>query len=105
MGVAAEGQYKGVKVSASYESSKASANGNSKTQGEKDTTQGADKDSSMEIEQKWKGGASGTSPELWRKSLDSSLSSNWKTISRKLEMCEGIWIFVEDEDLKQRLCE
>ncbi|CAE8618693.1 unnamed protein product, partial [Polarella glacialis] len=106
MGVTASGQAKGITVSGSYAKSSANADEKSKTQGERDTTQAADKDSSMEVEQKWKGGASGTSPELWRKSLDSSLSSNWKTIDRKLEMCEGIWSFVEDdEDLKRRLCE
>ncbi|CAE8598747.1 unnamed protein product, partial [Polarella glacialis] len=103
-GVAVSGQVKGVVVSASNEDMAASAGDNTKTKGTKDISQAANKNWTIEITQTWKGGASGTSPADWRKSLDSSLSSNWKTIDRKLEMCQGIWTFVQNKELKWLLC-
>ncbi|CAE8674707.1 unnamed protein product, partial [Polarella glacialis] len=103
-GFAVSGQVKGVVASASNEDMAASAGDNTKTKGTKDISQAANKNWTIEITQTWKGGASGTSPADWRKSLDSSLSSNWKTIDRKLEMCEGIWTFVQNKELKWLLC-
>lgn len=62
------------------------------------------KNATMQIEQTWKGGAPGVSPADWRRSLDYSMSSNWKVIQRDLTRCIGIWSFVDDPDLGEALC-
>ncbi|CAE8632281.1 unnamed protein product [Polarella glacialis] len=74
------------------------------TDGERTALQNAAKTATINVEQSWKGGASGTTPELWRKSLDYSLSSNWKTIDRSVEKCIGVWSFVEDNYTADALC-
>ncbi|CAE8654981.1 unnamed protein product [Polarella glacialis] len=70
------------------------------TDGERTALQNAAKTATINVEQSWKGGASGTTPELWRKSL----SSNWKTIDRSVEKCIGVWSFVEDNYTADALC-
>jgi len=72
--------------------------------GNKDVQQQAMKNATMQIEQTWKGGAPGVSPSDWRRSLDFSMSSNWKVIQRDLTRCIGVWSFVDDPDLADALC-
>jgi len=62
-------------------------------------------DSNIDLMQEWKGGISGLQGETWRGSLDVAVNSNWKIIDRFLGSCRGIWRWVEDDELKSRICE
>ncbi|CAE7411850.1 unnamed protein product [Symbiodinium natans] len=73
-------------------------NGNSQASGTES------KDTKLTIEQSWKGGAAGTNPGDWRKSLAAAFSSNWRVIDHVLPKCVGIWEFVDDDATKTALC-
>ncbi|CAE7460716.1 unnamed protein product [Symbiodinium sp. CCMP2592] len=91
-------------VSASGGSSSSSGSDNSNTGGSSQDTATASKTTNIQVQQSWKGGSSGTSPEDWRRSLDSSLNSNWKVIDHELPKCIGIWWFVSDDFTRNGLC-
>ena len=85
--------------------SKGSDDKSHSSDGSKDAELSAMKNATMQIEQTWKGGAPGVAPQDWRRSLDESMSSNWKAIQRDLTRCIGIWSFVKDPKLGEALCE
>ncbi|CAE7224190.1 unnamed protein product [Symbiodinium sp. CCMP2592] len=73
--------------------------------GEREINKDAYKDANIEVTQEWRGGASGTSPADWRRSLDESFNSNWRVIDREIDNCVGVWTWVDDEELRSLICE
>ncbi|CAE6922650.1 unnamed protein product [Symbiodinium natans] len=85
--------------------SESSSSSSDETQGDAQESEQASKTTKLEIEQSWKGGAPGTQPADWRRSLDEAFSSNWKIIDHVFPKCVGIWRFVKDADTQRKLCE
>lgn len=91
-------------ASGASNSGSASDQNSANTKGSNFQAQDSNSTSKTEVFQAWKGGSTGVSASDWRKSLDSSLSSNWKVIDRMVGKCTGIWNFVEDPNLATNLC-
>jgi len=58
----------------------------------------------MNIQQEWKGGVSGGTEADWRKSLREGANSNWRVIDRDISTCTGIWRQIDDQELKEEVC-
>ncbi|CAJ1383696.1 unnamed protein product [Effrenium voratum] len=100
------GSGSGVSASASGERqfAKGGASSNSSVLGRRDINRAATKRSTLEVTQEWKGGASGTAPADWRRSLDGTLNSNWRVIDRQVDRCLGVWTWARSKTLRSIMC-
>ncbi|CAE7237135.1 unnamed protein product [Symbiodinium sp. CCMP2592] len=71
----------------------------SKTNSNRDVKKDAYSEAHIEVSQAWRGGASGTPPVDWRRSLDDTMNSNWRVIDREFSRCVGVWSWANSDDL------
>ena len=100
----ASGAYKQFAATGSGGRSRAEETQEGSTDAARDINQEAFRHSTVSVVQEWKGGASGTSPGDWRRSLDSSFNSNWRIIDREVDRCLGVWTWMPSDRLKLLLC-
>jgi len=87
----------GGSMSASFSGGDSKSSSSQGGQGSKAAKSEEQSDSRVEVEQEWKGGASGAGPAAWRESLAVTKNSNWKIIDTDLDRCIPHWEWVTPE--------
>eukprot|EP00931_Biecheleriopsis_adriatica_P104608 TRINITY_DN7925_c1_g1_i4.p1 TRINITY_DN7925_c1_g1~~TRINITY_DN7925_c1_g1_i4.p1 ORF type:complete len:4159 (-),score=593.84 TRINITY_DN7925_c1_g1_i4:104-12580(-) len=90
----------------SHDSSSADADDQASDEGDglREAYQDKTRNATTTVQQTWNGGGSGLSAGDWRRTLDEATSSNWRRIDVNIPKCIGIWMWIDDPILADKVC-